>query len=118
MVTAAGLYAALYALGRLLGNRALKNLSYAFAVLEVLGAIGMVYPDFLDPLWRALILVSAVVYLFLPQVMWRVVTTVHRRESWGATRYSASLLRQDMPLGARNRKSLETRASGRRSPSL
>ena len=85
LVTAAGLYAALYTLGRMLESYRLRNCSYVFALLVILGAVGMVRPNFLDPVWKVLILFSAAVYLFAPQGMWRIVTAFHKQESWRST---------------------------------
>lgn len=80
MVTAAGFYAMFYALGRLLRSPGLVRFSYLFALLQALGALGMILPNYLDPFWKYLIAFSSIVYLFVPQGMWWVVTTFHERE--------------------------------------
>lgn len=80
MVSAAGFYALFYALGRMLAQPWLVRFSYLFALLEALGALGMILPGYLDPFWKYLIAFSALVYLFVPQGMWWVVTTFHERE--------------------------------------
>lgn len=81
MVTSAGIYATLYALGCMLQRQALKRASFVFAAAQVAGAIGMTYPEFLHPFWKGLVLLNAAVYLVLPQGMWWVVTTVHRQRT-------------------------------------
>jgi len=40
----------------------------------------MILPPYLDPFWKYLIAFSSLVYLFVPQGMWWVVTTFHERE--------------------------------------
>jgi hypothetical protein len=39
----------------------------------------MVFNDYLDLLWKGIIFFSTVAYLFIPQAMWRVVVSLHRR---------------------------------------
>lgn len=80
MVAAAGFYAMFYALGRVLGRPSVVALSYLFALLQALGALGMILPSHLDSFWRYLIGFSSLVYLFVPQGMWWVVTTFHEKE--------------------------------------
>lgn len=80
MVSAAGFYAMLYALGRMLERPAIVSFSYFFAALQAAGALGMILPPYLDPFWKYLIAFSSVVYLFIPQGMWWVVITFHEKE--------------------------------------
>ncbi len=79
-VSAAGFYAMFYALGRMLERSSIVAFSYVFAVLQAPGALGMILPPHLDPFWKYLIPFSSVVYLFIPQGMWWVVTTFHEKE--------------------------------------
>lgn len=80
MVSAAGFYAMFYALGRMLKRPGIVAFSYLFALLQALGALGMILPSHLDSFWKYLIAFSSVVYLFVPQGMWWVVTTFHEKE--------------------------------------
>jgi len=80
MVTAAGFYAMFYAMGRLFERPGLVRFSYLFALLQAVGALGMILPSYLDLFWKYLIAFSSVVYLFVPQGMWWVVTTFHAKE--------------------------------------
>ena len=77
-VLSAGLYAMLYASGRLFEKPWLVKLSYVFAAAEVLAAFGMAATGYLDRFWVNLILFSAATYLFIPQGMWWVVVNFHR----------------------------------------
>jgi hypothetical protein len=77
LVTAAGLYALCYALGRLTGRRWLVRASYAFAGVQLGGVLGMIVPDHLDPFWKALVALMGLVLLVIPQAMWWVVVTLH-----------------------------------------
>jgi len=78
-VLSAGLYAMLYAIGRLFEKPWLVRVSYLFAAVEALAALGMVATGYLDRFWINLILFSAVTYLFAPQAMWWVVVNFHRQ---------------------------------------
>jgi len=78
-VLSAGLYAMLYAIGRLFEKPWLVKLSYLFAAVEMFSAIGMVATGYLDRFWINLILFSAFTYLFAPQAMWWVVVNVHKQ---------------------------------------
>lgn len=80
MVSAAGFYAMFYALGRMLRRPSIVTFSYLFAALQALGALGMILPPYLDPFWRHLIGFCSLVYFFVPQGMWWVVTTFHEKE--------------------------------------
>ncbi|WP_457630681.1 hypothetical protein [Oceanithermus sp.] len=77
-VLTAGLYAMLYAMGRLFEKPWLVRASYLFAAAEALSAAGMVATGYLDRFWVNLILFSAGVYLFIPQGMWWVVVNFHK----------------------------------------
>ncbi|WP_293173571.1 hypothetical protein [Oceanithermus sp.] len=77
-VLTAGLYAMLYASGRLFEKPWLVKVSYVFAAAELLSAIGMVATGYLDRFWVNLILFSAITYLFIPQAMWWVVVNFHK----------------------------------------
>jgi hypothetical protein len=79
MVLAAGLYAVLFALGRLWRRKSLLRASYVLALLALLAAFGMITSVALPPFWQLLVGLSAVAYMVLPPVMWRVVTRLHRR---------------------------------------
>lgn len=79
LVTAAGLYALCYALGRLTGRRWLVRCSYGFAGLHVLGAVGMIVPDHLDPFWKSVVALMGIALLVVPPAMWWVVVTMHER---------------------------------------
>jgi len=76
-VLSAGLYAMFYALGKLFGRPGWTTFSYLFALGELLSAAGMIRAGYLDPFWVKLIAFSALVYLFIPQAMWWVVTRFH-----------------------------------------
>ncbi len=78
MVSAAGFYAMFYALGRMLERPGLVRFSYLFALLQAIGALGMILPNYLDPFWKYLIAFSSLVYLVIPQGMWWVVVTLHQ----------------------------------------
>ncbi|HHJ06963.1 MAG TPA: hypothetical protein ENK24_05645 [Anaerolineae bacterium] len=80
-VLSAGLYAALYATGKLLEKPWLVKFSYLFALAEALSAVGMIYSGYLDRFWVVLVLASAIAYLFIPQGMWWVVTHLHLEEN-------------------------------------
>jgi hypothetical protein len=77
LVTAAGLYACCYALGRLTGRRWLVRASYGFAGLQLVGMLGMIVPGHLDPFWKYLVAFTGVALLAIPQGMWWLVVTVH-----------------------------------------
>ena len=77
MVAFAGLYALLYGAGKLFKNPKYIRFSYIFAAAQFLMALVIAYIDFLDVFWKILILISAVIYLFIPQGMWWVVHTSH-----------------------------------------
>jgi hypothetical protein len=79
MVSFACFYAILYTLGKAIRLPYLQKLSYSFGVLQFLSGLGMVTSDYLDLLWRAIILFSTFAYLFIPPIMWRVVTAFHER---------------------------------------
>jgi hypothetical protein len=79
MVLFAGAYAIFYAMGRFSRLPSLIRLSYIFALLQFIAGMGMVFNDYLDLLWKGIIFFSTVAYLFIPQAMWRVVVSLHRR---------------------------------------
>ncbi len=79
MVLFAGFYAILYALGRLNSLPSLVRLSYGFGILQFMSGLGMISMDYLDILWKVIILISIVIYLFIPPIMWRVVVVFHEK---------------------------------------
>ncbi len=78
MVLFAGFYAILYALGRLQNLPSLIKISYTFGILQFVSGLGMLSIDYLDLLWKVIILISIIAYLFIPPVMWKVVVLFHR----------------------------------------
>jgi len=78
-VFSAGMYASLYAAGRLTGRPYLLWLGYIFAALEVVGVAGMIFRGHLDLFWSLLMAFAGTVYLFLPQMTWWAVREFHRR---------------------------------------
>jgi len=79
MVLFAGAYAILYAMGRFSRLPLLVKLSYLFAFLQFLSGMGLVLSGYLDLIWRGIIFFSIVAYLFIPQAMWKVVVSLHKR---------------------------------------
>ncbi len=79
MVLFAGTYAILYAMGRFSRLPFLVKTSYAFAVLQFLAGLGMAFSNYLDALWRGIILFSVFAYLFIPPIMWKIVVAMHER---------------------------------------
>ncbi|MFN3598444.1 MAG: hypothetical protein ACK4VK_01725 [Aquificaceae bacterium] len=74
----AGFYAILYALGRLQNLPSITKISYTFGILQFVSGPGMLSIDYLDLLWKVIILISIIAYLFIPPVMWKVVVLFHR----------------------------------------
>ncbi len=79
MVLFAGFYAILYALGRLQNLPFLIKVSYGFGILQFISGLGMIGINYLDILWKIVIFVSIIAYLFIPPIMWRVVVTFHQK---------------------------------------
>jgi len=77
-VFSAGMYASLYAAGRIARKPYLVRLSYFFAALLVWGVVGMLTSGQLDTFWSLLMLFAGAVYLFLPQMTWWAVEAFHR----------------------------------------
>ena len=78
-VFSAGVYASLYAAGRLTGKPYLIWASFVFAALLVWGVVGMITSGHLDLFWSLLMAFAGAVYLFLPQMTWWAVREFHRR---------------------------------------
>ena len=76
----AGLYAAFYAAGRMFSNPWLVRVGYLFGLGQFMAAMGMVFSGFLDRFWVYLVTFSALAYLVIPPIMWRIVLAFHRLE--------------------------------------
>ncbi len=77
LVFAAGLYALLYGLGKILNKKYLVNFSYLFAGAQFMSGIAMITPDFFTLFWKVTIMICITAYLFVPQAMWFFVTKIH-----------------------------------------
>ncbi len=79
-ITGAGLYALLYAYGKIKANVLLQRSSYIFAVLMLLGVFYIVQHPAFDTFWKGLLLVCGFTYLFIPKSMLWVMERVHAKE--------------------------------------
>jgi len=79
-VLLAGLYAALYAAGRMFNKPWLIRLGYVCGLGQFAAGMGMVFSGYLDPFWTYLVTFSAFAYLVIPPLMWRLVLAFHRLE--------------------------------------
>ncbi len=79
LVFFASAYAILYGFGRVWDLPFLTKISYAFGVLQFLSGLGMVVTEYLAIFWKLIILISSILYLFIPPVMWKVVVKFHER---------------------------------------
>ena len=80
LVLCAGGYGLLHAVARLKGNTALQrcaSISYAIMIL-VAGAITLFTP--LGPLWKSIVIFSAVLYFVIPPLTWRHLEATHRHQ--------------------------------------
>ncbi len=79
-IAGAGLYALLYAYGKIKGSILLQRSSYLFA-LAMLGGVAYIvaHPAF-DTFWKSLLTVCGLTYLFIPKSMLWVMERVHLRE--------------------------------------
>ncbi len=78
LVFTAGFYTLLYGLGKVFNKRYLINISYIFAGAQFMSGIAMITPDFFTTFWKITILICIVIYLFVPQGMWYIVTRIHK----------------------------------------
>ncbi len=79
-VLGAGLYAFLYAYGRLRGKRGYFYSSFFFAGLVILCAYLMVRSPLFSGFWKALLSFATFAYLLIPKGMWWVMERVHKLE--------------------------------------
>jgi len=79
MVLFAGIYTLIYGYSKMSNSKKSEKLSYIFATLQFVFAVFMILPDFLSYFWKVIVILSAVVYLFVPQGMWWFVSKFHNR---------------------------------------
>lgn len=73
----AGLYAGFYTAGKMFRKAWLTWIGYGFAIAQFVAGMVMVSAGFLDPFWEKLVIFSAVAYLVIPIIMWRIVLAFH-----------------------------------------
>lgn len=80
VVLAGGLYAAVFAIGRLSSRESLVRLSYLFYLFLAVSVLVLARSLNFSGIWQWLTILLLVGYLFAPQLIWRLCVGTHQAE--------------------------------------